>query len=80
MNFVCFVMKLFLRKAARAYSATIGSVVAGMRETLPDATSSWAVVMTLCAISTRGMHPRMSCAARRPETTTNSNAFVPLGR
>jgi hypothetical protein len=36
--------------------------------------------MTLWAISTRGMLPRMSCAARRPDTTTNSNAFVPLGR
>ena len=31
--------------------------------------------MTLCARSTRGMHPRISCAARRPETTTNSNAI-----
>jgi hypothetical protein len=54
--------------------------VGGSRKTLPVATSICAVVMTLCARSTRGMHPRISWAARNPETTTNSNAFVPLGR
>jgi hypothetical protein len=65
---------------AEGYSTTTGFSPTGMRETLPVATSICAVVITLCARSTRGMQPRISCAARRPETTTNSNGFVPCGR
>jgi hypothetical protein len=68
------------RRARDRYSTMTGFSLAGMRETLPVATSIWAVVITLWARSTRGMQPRISCAARRPETTTNSNGFVPWGR
>ena len=30
--------------------------------------------------ATRGVHPRVNCAARRPDNTANSNAFMPSGR
>ena len=46
----------------------------------PVATSSCAVVMALWLPSTRGVHPRISCAARRPAKTVNSNALNSEGR
>src|SRR5262249_46115138 len=30
--------------------------------------------------STRGVHPRFNCAARKPDNTANSNALMPVGR
>jgi len=47
---------------------------------LPEATSHWAVVVSLCAPWTFGMHPRINCAARRAESKTNSKAPMPGGR
>lgn len=44
------------------------------------ATSFWAVTTTFGERSTRGVQPRCSCAARRPATTANSNAFMSSGR
>src|SRR6476620_7836288 len=60
-------------------SRTGGS--SGTRATRPAATSACAVVITLSVPrSTRGMQPRINCAARRPLTTANSNGLEPTGR
>ncbi len=47
----------------------------------------WSAATSCCAVTaifadggTRGVHPRFSCVARRPESTANSNAFIPSGR
>ena len=47
---------------------------------LPEATSHWAVVVSLCARSTFGMHPRINWAARKAESMTNSKAPIAGGR
>jgi hypothetical protein len=57
-----------------------GSSVSRNPSTLRSATSCCAVTATLGDCSTRGVHPRCSCAARRPDRTTNSNAFMSSGR
>ena len=48
-----------------------------LNRTLPAETSSLAVVVSLCALATLGVQPRMSCLARREATTTSSNGFDP---
>jgi hypothetical protein len=48
--------------------------------TLPSEISSWAVTEVVWLAVTRGVHPRLSCAARSEATATNSNDPIPCGR
>jgi hypothetical protein len=58
-----------------------GGSTRGIRATRPAATSICAVVITFSVLrATRGMQPRINCAARRPLTTANSNGLEPAGR
>src|SRR5262249_21709478 len=57
-----------------------GSLLSRNGSTLRSATSCCAVTVILGDCSTRGVQPRCNCAARRPDNTTNSNAFMPCGR
>lgn len=52
----------------------------GDRITFRSATSCCAVTASFSDRGTRGVHPRLSCAARRPDNTENSNALIPSGR
>jgi Protein of unknown function DUF86 len=58
----------------------LDGTVSAHRTTFPSASSSCAVTETFSAGGTRGVHPRCNCAARRPDSTANSKAFIPSGR
>src|SRR5205085_8582216 len=58
----------------------LASVALDERTTLPSAISCWAVTASFGDTTTRGVQPRLNWPARRPDSTENSNAFIPSGR
>lgn len=68
----------WMRSRERAGQA--GLSTSGARTTFRSATSCCAVIAIFADRSTRGVHPRFNCAARKPDNTANSNALIPVGR